>query len=78
MEKLTDAAKDYLLHQIKQELLIAISNLTICDIKTEERYKYESFEKEVIIGTVLRYQHMLTPEQIESLNDCTKRKYITL
>jgi hypothetical protein len=78
MEKLTDSAKDYLLHQIKQELLIAISNLTYNDIKTEERYKYESFEKELIIGIVLRYQHMLTPEQIESLNDCTKRKYITL
>ena len=69
MEKLNNKAKEYLLKVMQQELIDFINKMTIDDLKTEERYKYESFEKELRVGLMLRNEHMLTPEGIELLNN---------
>lgn len=67
MEKLTQKSKEYLLHQIKKELLIAVHNLTINDFMYDTREDFDG-EDVMVLGIMIRDQRMLTNQDIETLN----------
>ena len=67
MEELSNKGKEFILKQMKEELIEAITNLTISDIKSETiDYGYGD---ELMVGLMIRTQHTLTPEGIEFLNN---------
>jgi hypothetical protein len=69
MEQLNNKAKQFLLDEIKQELIDAINKMTIDDLRTEEMK--ESYGEGLRVGIMLRNEHMLTPDGITLLNDLT-------
>jgi hypothetical protein len=69
MEQLNNKAKQFLLDEMKQELIDAINKMTIDDLRTEEMK--ESYGEGLRVGIMLRNEHMLTPDGITLLNDLT-------
>jgi hypothetical protein len=67
MEQLNNKAKQFLLDEMKQELIDAINKMTIDDLRTEEMK--ESYGEGLRVGIMLRNENLLTPEGIELLND---------